>query len=317
MHNSFDKYEKINNLNIKKILPNEELFKLKKKHLKLDISEKLVINEHYDHVLSRECEITGQMYDRHKVRWVRAVVHQEVLTLAYKKNKIAPYYLEIILYSFFIFISLFLLRKFFTIGSEYTAYFLLFFTYIFQQHMGEYSYSVFDLFFITAAICASKSKKFFIFLIICSLAVLNRETGFLILLCWLIFNKKDYKKFFLAGLVASSIFLLANFQIISCLLIPKFYIPMEYQEGQINYSDLLNSNIFSIIKILLNNYIIPFGLGFYLFFKSRVKNNYLILILFVYLIVFLVATPVHKIELKLLLLPYLWVLVFFFNKKIV
>ena len=92
---------------------------------------------------------------------------------------------------------------------------------------------------------------------------------------------------------------------------------MEYQEGQINYSDLLNSNIFSIIKILLNNYIIPFGLGFYLFFKSRVKNNYLILILFVYLIVFLVATPVHKIELKLLLLPYLWVLVFFFNKKIV
>ena len=68
-------------------------------------------------------------------------------------------------------------------------------------------------------------------------------------------------------------------------------------------------------KILLNNYIIPFGIGFYLFYKSRFKNSFLLTTFVIYLCVFLIATPVHKIELKLLLLPYLWLFVFFYNKK--
>lgn len=315
MHNSFDKYEEENNLNLSENLKSEKLYKLKKDTLKLDISKNLVFNEQYDFINERECKITGQMYDRHKVRWVRNLFHKNFLSSMYKINQIAPYYAEIIIHSIFIFLSLLLLRKFFSVEDKYTVFFLLFFTYIFQQHMGEYSYSVLDLFFITSALCASKSKKIFVFTLVCISAVLNRETGFLILFCWLIFNYNDFKRFLLASFFTASIFLLANYQIISCLLQPKFFAPMEYQYGQINYSDLFKSNMLSTIKILLNNYIIPFGIGFYLFFNSKVKNNYLFLIFIIYLVVFLTASPVHKIELKLLLLPYLWLFVFFFNKK--
>ena len=317
LHNSFEKYTEVENIKLSEAFTEEKLFKLKDDHLKLDVSKNLIDNDHYNHILDRECKITGQMYDRHKVRWIRVLVHKEILNFAYEIKKTAPYYAEILFHSFLIFISLFLLRKFFIIEDKYTVLFLLFFTYIFQQHMGEYSYSVLDLFFITAALCASKLKKFLVFLIICSLAVLNRETGFLILLCWLIFNYKDYKKFLVASFFTGFIFLTVNYQIISCLFQPKFYAPLEYQHGQINYVDLFSSNIFSIVKILLNNYIIPFGIGFYLFYKSRFKNSFLLTTFVIYLCVFLIATPVHKIELKLLLLPYLWLFVFFYNKKII
>ncbi len=315
MHNTFEKHEEEKNLSFSTTLDGEKIYKLKKDSLKLDISKNLVFNEQYDFIIKRECKITGQMSDRHKVRWIRNIIHKEFLGSMYKINQIAPYYVEIIIHSLFIFLSLLLLRKFFSIEDKYTVLFLLLFTYIFQQHMGEYSYSVLDLFFITSALCASKAKNILFFILLCTLAVLNRETGFITLLCWFIFNNNDFKKFFLASFFTTCVFLLANYQIIACLFQPKFFAPMEYQYGQINYSDLFKSNIFSIIKILLNNYIIPFGIGFYLFFNSKVKNNYLFLIFIVYLIIFLIATPVHKIELKLLLLPYLWLFVFFFNKK--
>ena len=90
---------------------------------------------------------------------------------------------------------------------------------------------------------------------------------------------------------------------------------MEYQQGQINYSDLLNANILSIIKVLSLNYIIPFGLGFYIYMKTKNKNKQLLIIFLIYLLTFIIASPVHKMELKMLLLPYLWTFIYFKDKK--
>ena len=316
MHNSYERYEKIENLNGTKIISNEPLFKLKTNNLKNNISKRLVNNEHYKHVLNRDCKVTGNLHDRHKVRWVRAIIHQELLRTTYKINKIAPYYTEIILHSLLIFISLLLLRKFFFIEDKYSVFYLLFFTYIFQQYLGEYTYSVFDLIFITLALCSSKAKNFAAFLATCCLAVLNRETGFLIIFSWLIFNNEDLKKFIAVAFLAAGVFLLANYDIVSCIFQPKFFAPMEYQHGQINFTDVMNANILSTTKVLLINYIIPFGIGFYFYYKSKIKNKYLILIFLLYLFTFLIGSPVHKMELKILLLPYLWLFVFFHEKKI-
>jgi len=315
MHHTYNEYEKVENLNGTKILSSEPLFKLKSRNLKNNISEELVNSTHYKHTLNRDCEVTGNMHDRHKVRWVRAIVHQELLRATYKINKIAPYYMEIILHSLLIFISLLLLRRFFSIEDKYSIFYLLFFTYIFQQYLGEYTYSVFDLMFITLALCASKSKNFVAFLLTSCLAVLNRETGFLVIFSWLIFNSEDLKRFAVIVFSTVSIFLLANYDIFSCILQPRFFVPMEYQKGQINFSDLVNANILSAIKTLLTNYIIPFGIGFYFYYKSEIKNKYLIAIFLLYLFTFLIASPIHKMELKLLLLPYLWLFVFFAKKK--
>ena len=315
MHNNYDKYEKVENLNGTKIVSDEPLFKLKIDNLKNNISERLISNKRYNYILNRDCKVTGNMHDRHKVRWVRAIIHQKLLRTTYKINKIAPYYTEIILHSLLIFISLLLLRKFFFIEDKYSIFYLLFFTYIFQQYLGEYTYSVFDLMFITLALCSSKAKNFAAFLATCCLAVLNRETGFLIIFSWLIFNNEDLKKFIAIAFSTVSVFLLANYDIVSCIFQPKFFAPMEYQHGQVNFTDLMNTNIMSATKTLLINYIIPFGMGFYFYYKSKIKNKYLISIFLLYLFIFLIGTPVHKMELKILLLPYLWVFVFFHGKK--
>ncbi len=316
MHNNYEKYEKVENLNDTKIISNEPLFKLKTNNLKNNISERLIDDEPYKNALNRDCKVTGDMHDRHRVRWVKSIIHRKLLRATYKINKIAPYYTEIILHSLLIFISLLLLRKFFFIEDKYSIFYLLFFTYIFQQYLGEYTYSVFDLMFITLALCSSKAKNFAAFLATCCLAVLNRETGFLIIFSWLIFNNEDLKKFIAIAFSTVGVFLLANYDIVSCIFQPKFFAPMEYQHGQINFTDVMNANILSTTKVLLINYIIPFGIGFYFYYKSKIKNKYLISIFLLYLFTFLIASPVHKMELKILLLPYLWLFVFFHEKKI-
>ena len=319
MHNSYERYEKVENLNGTKIISDEPLFKLKTNNLKNNISERLISNEHFwltKNVLNRDCKVTGDMHDRHRVRWVKSIVHRELLRATYKINEIAPYYTEIILHSLLIFISLLLLRKFFFIEDKYSIFYLLFFTYIFQQYLGEYTYSVFELTFITLALCSSKAKNFAAFLTICCLAVLNRESGFLIIFSWLIFNNEDLKRFIAIAFSTVSVFLLANYDIVSCIFQPKFFAPIEYQSGQVNFTDLMNANILSITKALLINYIIPFGIGFYFYYKSKIKNKYLISIFLLYLFIFLIGAPVHNMELKILLLPYLWLFVFFHEKKI-
>lgn len=315
-HNSFEYYKKIENFELIKSIPEKPLFELKPQNLKFYISEELVSGAYYKNVFSKDCKITGHMGDRHKVRWVRGIAHIKLAQLSQNLNILAPYYLEVFLHSALIFLTLFLLKTYFPLNEKYSLIFLLFITFIFQHALGEYSYSIFDMFLITIATCLSKIKKNFFFLIICCLGILNRETGFLMAFIWLIFNNKDFKFLIFTILLTSILFLLVNVNIFSCLYKLKFFAPMEYQTGQINYSDVLNMNIFSAIKTIIINYIIPFGAGFYYHFKAKINNKYLLLIFLIYLFIFLIASPLGKIELKLLLLPYLWLFIFFKEKKI-
>ena len=65
MHNNYEKYEKVENLNGTKIISNEPLFKLKTNNLKNHIYERLINDKHYKHILNRDCKVTGNMHDRH------------------------------------------------------------------------------------------------------------------------------------------------------------------------------------------------------------------------------------------------------------
>ena len=293
----------------------ETYFKLKSnKDIKSNYSEELVSNETYARFFDRECEITGHMNDRHKVRWARMLAQKKVFDFAFDLNKIAPYYLDILIHSLVIFISLILINLFFPLGNKYMFLLLLFITFIFQQRLGEHSFSIFDLFFCSAALCASKRSNSIIFIITCALATLNRETGFLIIFSWLIFNN-NFKNFILISIISSIPFLIINYDIISCMIYPKFFAPMEYQQGQINFKDVANANIFSATKVIMINYLVPFGLGFYYFMISENKNKYLLAIFLLYLFVFLIASPVHKMELRLIILPYIWLFIFFSEKN--
>ena len=95
-------------------------------HLSLDVdgsaakikySEGLVSSETYN-ALNRECEITGDFADRHKVRWVKSLFLQEIFLASEKISNVLPYYINIFLHSFVIFLTLIMIKKTFSLHNK-------------------------------------------------------------------------------------------------------------------------------------------------------------------------------------------------------
>tara|TARA_B100000945_G_scaffold217989_1_gene175915 strand:+ start:160 stop:1152 length:993 start_codon:yes stop_codon:yes gene_type:complete len=281
-------------------------------NFKIEVSEQLASDKTYTHILERDCEVTGNMHDRHKVRWVKILALKNIFQVSFNINESLPYYLNILLHSFILFFSFLLISKTFATEKKYILLFLLYITFVFQQYLGEYSYSIFEMFFLSLALYSSKNKKHFLFLTSCVLATLNRESGFIILLTWFIFNV-EYKKFLGFFLLTSAIFIIVNYQILECLIDPKFFIPLEHQEGQVNVGDITNINIFSLIKLLIVNFLLPFGLGIYFYINSKIKNKFLLLMFIIYLLAFIFATPLHHVSVRLILIPLIFCSIYFYQ----
>tara|TARA_Y100001958_G_C21236343_1_gene562863 strand:+ start:998 stop:1984 length:987 start_codon:yes stop_codon:yes gene_type:complete len=291
-------------------------------HLKSDVdgnsakiiySKELVSNDNYKS-LNRECEITGEFSDRHKVRWVKSLFLHEIYLASEKISNVLPYYVNIFLHSFIIFLTLIILNKTFSLNHKYSLLFLLYITFLFQGYLSEYSYSIFEMFFLSLCLYASKNGKIFLFTISGILAVLNRESGFIILLSWLIFNK-EFKKLIVVYFFIGIIFLFLNFDIIKCLINPKFFIPLENQIGHTDIHDIFEINIFSLIKIFILNFLLPFGLAFYYLIETDKVNKVLLSMLLIYLLVFIVATPLHHVSIRLLLLPLIFTSIYFVSSQ--
>ena len=65
-HNSFNEYKKVD---FPLYEDSEEIF-IKKNNIKIETSKILSSDETYSNFLDRSCEVTGNLHDRHKVRWV-------------------------------------------------------------------------------------------------------------------------------------------------------------------------------------------------------------------------------------------------------
>ena len=298
-HNNFIKSEKLSSEN------NSQIYLLDTKNLKERISETLISEKNYNFYLNRECHVTGNMHDRHKVRWVKQLFLKKIFQNSSNITSNSPYYLNIFLHSLLIVLSIFFISKTFAYDKKYNFFFLLYITFIFQQYLGEYSFSIFEMFFISLALYTSKYKKIVLFFFICLLATLNRESGFLVLLNWLVFNN-DFKKIFITSILVFVCFIIINFQLIECLFIPRFYIPLENQTGQINFADLQNTNLFSILKLLTVNFLLPFGVFFYFYFRNSLNNKILFYIVLIYLFIFIIATPAHHAAVRLLIIPFIF-----------
>ena len=296
IHNSSEKYQLVENNVYTKI----NTFEFKK-----NINDSLIADSTYAYTLDKNCEITGNMHDRHKVRWVKALFLKHIFKISHSANPSSPYYVNILLHSFLIFLTLIFLNKAFKLEKIFIIFFLLYITFIFQQYLGEYSYSIFEMFFVSIALYASKNKNILLLTLVSILAVLNRESGFLIPLIWLIFNS-DYKKLIICCGIVFATFFALNFNLIECLFNPKFFIPLERQEGQINISDLKYSNIFSVGKLLIINFIFPFGIIILNYIKSNIKNNFFVIIVSLYFLMFLFATPMHHVAVRMIILPLIF-----------
>ena len=276
IHNSSDSYQ---------LVENNTYVKMNKYEFKKSINNSLIADSAYAYQLDKKCEIRGNMHDRHKVRWVKALFLKHVFKISHSANPSSPYYLNILLHSFLIFLTLIFLNKAFKLEKIFIVFFLLYITFIFQQYLGEYSYSIFEMFFVSIALYASKNKNILLLTLVSILAVLNRESGFLIPLVWLIFNS-DYKKLIICYGIAFTTFFALNLNLIECLFNPKFFIPLEYQEGQINISDLKSASVLSVGKLLFVNFIFPF--------------------VCLYFLIFLFATPIHHVAVRMMILPLIF-----------
>ena len=310
IHNSYDPYVKID---LK--FNNEDTFvKNNNPNIKQEISKKLISDEAYKHIIDRKCEITGDFHDRHKVRWVKSLFLKKIYNFTNKFNENLPYYTNIFLHSFIIFFTLLILNKTFNFPKKYNLIFLLYVTFIFQQSLSEYSYSIFETFFFSLSLYASKNKKNLLFLLSCLLATLNRESGIIITFSWLIFNYKFKELIFFISIILL-FFISINFEIIKCLINPKFFIPLESQRGQVNLSDLNKINLFSFVKLWFVNFLLPFGIGIYYLVLTEKKNKILILLFFIYLLIFFIATPIHHISVRLILIPLIYTAIYFYRKN--
>ena len=296
IHNSSDRYQ---------LVENNTYVKMNNFEFKKSINNLLIADSAYADKLDNKCEITGNMHDRHKVRWVKALFLKHVFKTSHFINPSLPYYVNILLHSFLIFLTLIFLNKAFKLEKIFIVFFLLYITFVFQQHLGEYSYSIFEMFFVSIALYASKNKNILLLTLVSILAVLNRESGFLIPLVWLIFNS-DYKKLIICFGVVFTTFFALNFNLIECLFNPKFFIPLERQEGQVNISDLKYSNIFSVGKLLTINFIFPFGIIILNYIKSNIKNNFFVIIVSLYFLMFLFATPIYHVAVRMIILPLIF-----------
>lgn len=287
---------------INEITNDKTFIKLTRAEIKKNINQQLTSDLSYEEILSKKCNITGDMHDRHKVRWVKSLFLKNIYQLSEELNSNFPYYINIILHCSLIFLSLVFLNNVFQLEKIHIIFFLFYVTFIFQFHLGEYSYSIFEMFFMSAAIYASKKRNIILFFLIILMATLNRESGFIIILTWLIFNL-EFKKIIILSAIILTIFVIINYESINCMINPKFFVPLQKQEGQIILSELGSVNIFTRILIVTINFILPIGIIFYNVFKSKVKNKMLIIMAIIYSIVFLFATPVYQMSEKLIILP--------------
>ena len=69
---------------------------------KNNINQELTSDQNYEKIIYGECNVTGNMHDRHKVRWVKSLLLKNIFQISSKINSQSPYYVNIILHSLLI-----------------------------------------------------------------------------------------------------------------------------------------------------------------------------------------------------------------------
>ena len=194
--------------------------------------------------------------------------------------------------------------------------FLAFFSYTFNGHVGEYTYSVFEALFISVAFFSALKRNIAWFIIATSFAILNRESGFMLLMIWVLVNGVNFNKirenFYL--LIPVLVFLVANNDIVHCVVKDGFLVSSEPLPGQLTFhifTDGVWGVIRGVITILFNYgiFIAPMTLSYFWLKSNPSVNlkviNKVVIITTMYFLVFLVATPLNHMSVKFIVIPFI------------
>jgi hypothetical protein len=273
-------------------------------NVKYKLSNNLSSYSSYDTYFDRNCVVSGSLEERKRVRWLIRWVEYTIYKSLHKVSAVLPYYMNIVFYSFLIWLGFFLCMQICDYSWKNSCIYLFSIAFIFQHELSETNFSIIETMLISLAIFASYKKNIALFIVTTIIGVLNRESGLLFILFWFVFNNSDYKIPLFTGVLSVLSLLLINYDIINCFLEPSFFLPTEKQDGQFNLSEVGQSiSYLSLIRVIINNLLIPLGISIYFFSNLENKKNPLFYIICLYYLMFIVATPLHHISVKMITIP--------------
>jgi hypothetical protein len=268
-----------------------------------------VFNPEVQMMEDRSCGSGASLENRKRLRWLVKVNEFKLYQYVYENiSKLGPYYLFIVFYSLLLLSALLFIGRIIPLNLPQYLVFLLGVLYIFQFQLSEISYSILELFFISVALYAAHRKNVLLLIIATILAIHNRESGILLPFAWLLFNR-SIAPIFLSLALSIVIWLgISNFDIAYCFLKSDFLISFVPQEGQIGFWSLNNDSVsvISFLRLIIEGYVIPIVALYVLYQSSTLYNKKKILIAcLVYVLIFLVATPILHHSVKMLFIPFL------------
>jgi len=193
--------------------------------------------------------------------------------------------------------------------------FLTFYAYVFNGQVGEYTFSIFEGLFVSIALYGILKEKIIIFLLATTFAVLNRESGFILLILWIIFNGLNLGSIqrYMILLIPVIIFSIVNNEILHCILKEGFLISSKTIPGQLTYHvffdgvwGLIRGTLAIILNyglILIPTFVLHKRYNKYLGKDSKTLINGMLISIVVYVVVFIFATPLNHMSVKFIILP--------------
>jgi len=288
------------------------------------------LNVNNEFFYKRTCDGTYSLEARKKLRWVFKKVQDTIYVASYNSfgtRAVGAVYM--LLHAFFITMSFVFIR----LSVKYIVkndsalkksddVMLLLFTslllFIFNGHVGEFTFSVIEASFVSAALYFAITNRVILFVLITSLSVLNRESGFVLIALWFLFNQKTNKDT-LYLLFPFILFVYMNADIVNCMVDPYFYIGSP--EYSIKATISSSGDLVSFILAAIINHGIFFIPMSYIFLESKKHNIYHDIVrkiyfsYILYLSVFLVFTPVQHISIKYIIVPIIVVTFVIFRAK--
>ena len=256
-------------------------------------------------LINRDCKLSGSLSDRHRLRWVvqlATLKYLQFLTgLSTTPTKLPALGFSFLIasYLFITFItltriidrtkpeSLYLLALIYSFGMYYTLGGLV----------SEISYSTAEVMFISCGLYFSLRKMTLPMLILVLIAPLNRESGLIISGFWMLFNGIRNPIFILLPLASLGSWLLANLDMINC------FTHSEFLFGSGSRQDFVGLNL-QTVNAILRNYGI-FVVSLIVFWaKDSMFQKKLLVLVSIYAMTFVVATPLDEISIRLLIVPF-------------
>lgn len=268
-----------------------------------------------------DCKINNNLDERQHLRWVFKYLWKKAydFTVGFfgeTKFVFDLYKLLIatlIFSSYLCIISLFDKKKYFKkIIIPITSFFLIILLLSASSHISEINFSILEFFFISLSFFLILKKKFIPFIFLCILAPLNRETGFILPIIYLIIYPTELKKFLFLSTTSVAIYFLANVSPIQCIFTPGFL----FSTNPI-YETFSDFSFISKLKILFQDYFLYIVI-LVLFWNKNILQKKFLIIFSIYFIAFIVGTPFQHSILRILLIPtimlYISVGIASFNK---